>query len=271
MTALFEDKVVLITGAARGLGASHALAFAREGAKVAVSDICREQDGITYGMGSGTEMGRLVGEIKAMGRPAMGVTCDVSKAREVEAMAERVMDQFGRIDILVNNVAATNVPLWEVREEVWDLIVNVMLKGTYLCSKYVLPHMIKQRYGKIVNIGSTAARGHGRNAPYSAVKAGIQTLTLAMAKEVGEYGINVNCVSPGPVMTPMVEGAMREKVPDTDIPSSHLYDKAIKQFSILGQEITPADITEAVLFLSSEKARNIDGSNIYVDGGFLSI
>jgi len=271
MPARFEGKVAIITGAAHGLGASHALAFAREGASVAVTDIAHDLPEARYGMGKEAEMNSVVKEIRGMGRRAIGIRCDVSKAKDVENMVQRVVDEFGKIDILVNNagIAFVATPIWEFTEEAWDLTVDIMLKGTFLCSKYVLPHMIKQRYGKIVNTGSIGARGQRNNDPYCAAKAGIHVLTLAMAKDVGEYNINVNCVSPGCVLTPMQRGAIKDAAPDT--PADEAYATACQRFHILGREITAQDISNAVLFLCSEEARNVNGHVLFVDGGFLGI
>jgi len=273
MPARFEGKVAIVTGAAHGLGASHALSFAREGANVVVTDICQDLPEARYGMGQEQEMNSVVKEIKGMGRRAIGIRCDVSKAKDVESMVQRAVAEFGKIDILVNNAGIPFVAtaIWDVTEEAWDRTVDIMLKGTYLCSKYVLPHMIEQKYGKIVNTGSIGSRGQRHNAPYSAVKAGIQVLTLAMAKDVGEYNINVNCVSPGCVYTPMMRGACKDAAPDMGIPEDQLYAAICKQYHVLGREIVAQDISNAVLFLCSEEARNVNGHVLFVDGGFLGI
>jgi 3-oxoacyl-[acyl-carrier protein] reductase len=222
-------------------------------------------------MGSEGEMNRVVKEIRALRRGAIAIKCDVTNAQDVESMVRRVVDEFDRIDILVNNagIAFAQTPVWEVDEETWDLTVDIMLKGTYLCSKYVLPHMIEQQYGKIVNASSIAARAQRYNAPYSAVKAAIEVLTLSMAKDAGEYNVNVNCVAPGGVRTPMVMGVFKDAIRDSGLSEDEFYAAACKQFSILGREITEEDISDAVLFLCSEKARNVNGQVLYVDGGFL--
>ena len=271
MPARFEGKVAIVTGAAHGLGASHALAFAREGANVVVTDICQDLPEARYAMGAEAEMNGVVKEIQDLGGRAIGIRCDVSNAKDVENMVQRVVDEFGKIDILINNagIAFTATPIWEVSEEAWDLTVDIMLKGTFLCCKYVLPHMIKQRYGKVVNIGSIGSRGQQHNAPYSATKAGIQIFTLAMAKDVGEYNININCVSPGSVYTSMMEDALKHALPD--VPGDVAYELGCKRFHILGREILPQDISNAVLFLCSEEARNVTGHVLFVDGGFLGI
>jgi NAD(P)-dependent dehydrogenase (short-subunit alcohol dehydrogenase family) len=273
MPTRFGGKVAIITGAAHGLGASHALAFAREGADVVVSDICQDLPEARYPMGAEEEMNSVVKEIQDMGRRVIGVKCDVSKAEDVEAMVQRAVGEFGKIDILVNNagIAFVATPIWEVTEAAWDITVDVMLKGTFLCCKYALPHMIKRKYGKIVNTGSIGSRGNRHNAPYSAVKAGIELFSLAMAKDVGEYNININCVSPGNVYTPMVQGALKDAAPDMGLKEEEAFDAICKQYHILGRKILPEDISNAVLFLCSEEARNVNGHVLFVDGGFLGI
>jgi 3-oxoacyl-[acyl-carrier protein] reductase len=224
-------------------------------------------------MGAEEEMNSVVKEIQDMGRRVIGIKCDVSQAKDVEEMVQRVVDEFGRIDILVNNagIAFVATPIWEVTEEVWNLTVDIMLKGTFLCSKYVLPHMIKHKYGKIVNTGSISSRGQRHAAPYAAVKAGIQLFTLAMAKDVGEYNININCVAPGGVYTPMARAACKDMSRDLGIPEDEFFGWVCKRAHILGREILAQDISNAVLFLCSEEARNVNGHVLYVDGGFLAI
>ena len=273
MAARLTGKVGIVTGAAHGMGASHAVALALAGADVAVTDIGQDVPEVPYAMGTETEMDTVVKEIQDSGRRAIGIRCDVSNAKDVDNMVQRVVDEFGKIDILVNNagIAIVATPVWEYTEEAWDKTVDIMLKGTFLCCKYVLPHMIKQKYGKIVNIGSPGARAQRHNAPYCAAKAGIHLLTLAMAKDVGEYNINVNCVAPGAVYTPMLAGALEDLGPDRGFPEGEAYETLCETFQILGREITTEDVSNAVLFLCSEEARNVNGQVLYVDGGFKNI
>ena len=273
MAGRLEGKVAIVTGAAHGMGASHAVALAKEGADVAVVDICHDIPYTQYSMGTEGERDSIVGEIRALGRRAIGVNCDVSKADEVERMVKRVVDEFGKIDILVNNaaIATGGGPLWEIGENEWDELMNVNLKGTFLCCKYVLPHMVKQQYGKIVNIGSVWGREGGVGAaPYSASKGGIHNFTHALAKDTAPYNINVNAVAPGLVRTPMWEAAETRHVTETGVAAEEIRAQWQKMLSILGREVLPQDVSNAVVFLASEEARNIDGMVIYVDGGHLA-
>ena len=147
-------------------------------------------------------------EVRSLGRRALAVKVDVAEEEEVKDMVKKTIDELGRLDILVNNAGMVVAikPLWEVTREEWDRIVAVDLTGTFLCCKYVLPHMMKQRSGKIINVGSIQGRqGLRGQAPYGACKAAIHNLTLSLAKNVAEYNINVNSVGPGAVKTYLVE------------------------------------------------------------------
>ena len=272
MVGRLEDKIAIVTGAAHGMGASHAVALAKEGADVAVVDICHDLPHTPYSLGAESERNSVVNEIQALGRQAIGIDCDVSKAGQVEKMVKRVVDKFGKIDILVNNAAIALVvtPLWEVREEQWDQIMDVNLKGTFLCCKYVLPHMIKQHYGKIINIGSVWGREGGLGAtPYSASKGGIHNLTHALAKDTAPYNINVNAVARGAVNTPMAQALGGIAAAAAGLKHDKLREQTRKTLSIFGRDVLPEDVSNAVVFLASNEARNIHGMVIYVDGGHL--
>jgi NAD(P)-dependent dehydrogenase (short-subunit alcohol dehydrogenase family) len=270
MAARLEGKVAIVTGAAHGMGASHAVALAREGADVAVVDICHDLPHAPYSLGTQGEQNSVVEEVQALRRRAIGVDCDVSKANEVEKMVKRVVDEFGRIDILVNNAAIALVatPLWEIREEQWDQLMEVNLTGPFLCCKYVLPHMIKQQYGKIINIGSVWGReGGAGGAPYSASKGGIHNFTHALAKDTAPYNINVNAVAPGLIRTPMQQAAERLTAAAMGLTPEEVYEQARQMLTIFDRDVPPGDVSNAVVFLASEEARNIHGMVIYVDGG----
>jgi len=269
-----EGKVAIVTGAAHGLGASHALALAREGSDVAAADICRDLPYPKYPLGTGDELNSVVKEIQALGRRAIAIKCDVTNSGEVEKMVKRVMDEFGKIDVLVNNagIQAIYAPVWECPEEAWDLTIDIHLKGTFLCCKYVLPHMIDQKSGKVINITSIAGReGQAGNSPYCAAKAGIVTFTHAIAKDVAPYNINVNCVGAGLVMTPMVRGVLGPIAEGMGISVEQVYAGSWGMYQILAREILPEDVSNAVVFLASEEARNINGQVTYVDGGHAAI
>ena len=186
------------------MGYSHCLALAREGADIAAADICANIDGI-YELAD--DLSDVVSEVRKLGRQAVGVKCDVSKSAEVKAMVNTTLHEFGHIDILVNNagIEAFNL-VQDISEEEWDNVLDVDLKGVFLCTKYVLPHMIEQRSGKIINISSVFGyQGAPMVAHYCAAKFGIVGFTEALAREVAEHNINANAVGPGAINTKMTD------------------------------------------------------------------
>lgn len=249
-----KGLVAIVTGGARGIGRACALALAREGADVAVSDVESPE--------------RTVTEIRNLGRKAFGLRTDVSKKSEVGRMVETVLREFGKIDILVNNAGTCQrVTLEEISEEQWDRDINTILKGSFLCTQAVLPHMKKQGKGKIVNISSIsgkiggavskktddpALRGSRSGPAYAAAKGGLIALTKWIAKDVGAYGIYVNSVAPGGVNTLMTKGFA---YPVNDLPIARMGE--------------PDDIAEAVVFLSSSASNYITGQTLNVDGGWV--
>jgi len=274
MAGRVEGKVAIVTGAAHGMGRSHCLVLAREGADIAAVDIAHDVPLNRYSLGSEDELSSAVNEIQALGRRAIGIKCDVSKGAEVEQMVERVVNEFGKIDILVNNVGVTGAsgPITEMTEEEWDFMLAVNLKSQFLCCKYVLPHMMKQQYGKVINIGSVNGReGSAGTTAYCAAKGGVHNFTHALAKEAAPYNINVNCVAPCAVDTPMLQAGAAMAPERYGIKEEKFYDYFCEMMHILGREITVEDISNAVLFLASEESRNIDGSVIYVDGGHIRV
>ncbi|MEM4375163.1 MAG: mycofactocin-coupled SDR family oxidoreductase [Nitrososphaerota archaeon] len=274
MTGRFQGKVVLVTGAARGMGRSHALGFAREGANVVVNDVCHDISTVPVPMSRASELESLVREIQSMGVSALPVIADVSNSLEVKGMVEEAIDVYGRIDILVNNAGVASVAkVVDMSEEMWDAVINVNLKGAFLCSKYVAPYMMKQRYGRIINISSTEGLiGTPGMAHYVASKHGLIGLTKVLAQELAPYWITVNAICPGDVGT------------EAFFKLSEIYPGFAEEISRLqgvyslfpGYEdfkkplLEPKDITSAVLWLASEEARYITGTTLVVDAGFSS-
>ena len=238
MARKVQDKVAIVTGAAHGMGRSHCLVLAREGADIAAVDICRDVPLNRYALGTEGELNSLVKEVKATGRRAIGIKCDVSKGAEVERMVEKVVKEFGKIDILVNNVGMVGAggPVIEMTEEQWDLMLAVNLKSQFLCCKYVLPYMMKQKSGKIINLGSVNGReGSAGTTAYCAAKAGVHNFTHGLAKEVAEYNINVNCVAPCAVNTPMLQSGAATAQEKYGIKAEDFYDFFCKYMHILGR------------------------------------
>jgi 3-oxoacyl-[acyl-carrier protein] reductase len=240
-----EGKVALVTGAAQGIGRSIALVLAREGARISVSDINLEKAQETRQ------------EIESLGREALAVGGNVAQAADAEAMVQKTVEKFGRLDILVNNAGITkDQVLLRMKEEDWDLVMAVNLKGVFLLTKCVLRPFLKQKGGKVVNIASiSGVMGNPGQANYSASKAGILGFTRSVAREYASRNIQVNAIAPG-----FIDTAMSQAIPQKE------RDLLIKQIPMerLGK---PEDIAEAVLFLSSPAADYITGQVLNVNGG----
>jgi 3-oxoacyl-[acyl-carrier protein] reductase len=248
----FDGKVAVVTGASRGIGRAIALALAGEGCKVVVN-YEKNRD----------KANEVVEAIRRTKAEAIAAKCDVSVRNEVEAMFKTIIDEFGKVDILVNNAAiGIAALLLETTDELWERTLNVNLKGVFLCTQVAAKYMIQKRYGKIVNIASNSAFGiavWGETA-YAASKAGVMQLTKTAAFELGQYGINVNCVAPGAVDTDMLKGDMSDQQYAELVNSK----KAMSSLGTIGK---PKDIANAVLFFASDASHFITGKTLLVDGG----
>lgn len=238
-----ERTVALVTGGGRGLGEAICCTLAREGAYVAVADV------------SLADAVRVSDAINRMGSRAIAIKADVSSEQEVKAMVAKTIEALGTIDILVNNAGICyQGPVADMSVETWDRVLDVNLKGTFLCSREVIPTFKQKRSGKIVNLGSQAGQVGGLvvGANYAASKAGVICLTKSLAKELAPFGVNVNCIAPGVIDTEMTQPFPREEMV-----------KAIP----LGKVGEPEDVADAVLFLVSQESKYITGQTISVNGG----
>jgi NAD(P)-dependent dehydrogenase (short-subunit alcohol dehydrogenase family) len=245
-----DQKVAIVTGAARGIGKQIALTFAGEGADVTIADII--------------DMEGTAQEIKDLGRKVMAIKTDISRKAEVKNLIDTTIDNFKRIDILVNNAGAIqNAPLLEMSEEDWDLVQSVNLKGTFLCCQAVAKHMLARKYGKIINISSTAGVRMVVNAGlanYASSKAGIIQLTRVCAVELSPQGINVNAIAPGAFPSDM------HYIRRTPEQAEELRQRLGKH-SLLGRIGTLEELANVALFLASDDSSYITGQVICVDGG----
>jgi 3-oxoacyl-[acyl-carrier protein] reductase len=244
------DKVAIITGGAEGIGKAYAEGFAKEGAKIVVADI--DVKAATA----------LVLSLNKQGYPAIQIKTDVSEQKDTESLVKQTLTKFGRIDILVNNAAmfsrnpATRAFTWELDPDEWDKLMKVNLKGVFLCCRAVLPQMIKQKKGKIINIASSLAfQGAAQLTHYSASKGGVLTFSRALAREVGQYNINVNSLCPGFTLS---------------MPEETLTDER-RQYEVGGRILKraeyPQDLVGTAVYLASSDSDFVTGQAIVVDGG----
>jgi NAD(P)-dependent dehydrogenase (short-subunit alcohol dehydrogenase family) len=261
-----SGKVAIVTGGARGNGFAAAKLLAEQGADIVIADICEDMPTIPYAMSTLESMAEAVENIKKTGRKAIGVKCDVRKASDVEAMVQKTLETFGRIDILVNNAGNSSMmAIADMSEQEWDEVLDTHLKGTFLCCKYVVPKLIEQHSGKVINISSVGGhRGFGLGAHYCAAKHGIIGLTKSLAMEVADHNVNVNAVCPGTVWTPMMQGvAAFFGMEAEEAKEAFLAGQSFKD-----REITPEDIGQAVVWLSTEDSKCVTGQSILVDAGW---
>jgi 3-oxoacyl-(acyl-carrier-protein) reductase len=239
-----KDKVALITGAGSGIGEATAMRFSEEGAKVVINDVNLEG------------ANKVADKIKANGGEAIVLKADISKKDEVEGMIQKVIEQFGRLDILVNNAGINRDAFAKkMTEDDWDAVININLKGTFLCAQAAMKAMSKQNYGRIINTSSIGALGNLGQANYAASKCGVIGLTRTLALECARYNINVNCVAPGATKTPMTSKMPKEIV---DVITEKI---PLKRWG------EPKEIANMHIFLASDEASYITGQVIFVDGG----
>ncbi|MFC1971958.1 3-oxoacyl-[acyl-carrier-protein] reductase [Chloroflexota bacterium] len=240
------DRVAIVTGGGRGIGKAIALKLAEMGADVVVNDV-----------GDAEPAEAVAEEIRALNRQSQAILADVSSSTDVARLIEETTAVFGKLDILINNAGiARDQLLLRMTEDDWDKVLAVNLKSVFLCTKAALRPMIKQRWGRVINLSSvTGLVGNEGQANYTAAKAGIIGFTRTVAKEVASRGITVNAVAPG-----FIETAMTQKLGEK-------WEEEFKKRIPLGYPGSPQDVAEAVAFLASEEARYITGQVLGVDGG----
>ena len=249
-----QDRVAIVTGAGQGIGRAIALRLAEEGARVVCGDIDR------------AALDETVRLIAAAGGTAVAIEGDLTTAAPAQALIDATVERFGRVDILVNNVGGGRPGrIWELPEETWDGVLTLNLRAMFLCTRAAAPHMMRQRYGRIVSISSGAREGtpwsayYEGAAPYSTAKAGVHGFTRDVALELAEHGVTVNAVAPGPVDTERIGPALHHM--------DEVYEYSPSRMTPLRRLAQPIEIAHAVLFLASDEAAYITGHTLPVTGG----
>lgn len=244
-------RVALVTGASRGIGLGIAQRFALEGARVTLMDVDEQA------------LAAAVEELKGAGHEVLGFAGDVSDPDDVDRTVNGTVERFGQLDILVNNAGVIRDNLiYKMSVEDWDTVMRVHLRGSFLCTKASQKHMVERGYGRIINLSSTSALGNRGQANYAAAKAGLQGFTRTLAIELGRYGITVNAVAPGFIVTDMTRAtADRVGVPFDEFVKARAADTPVRRVGY------PEDIAAAALYFASEEAGFVTGQVLYVAGG----
>ncbi|CAM4188624.1 mycofactocin-coupled SDR family oxidoreductase [Nocardia ninae] len=266
-----DDKVAVITGGARGQGRAHAVALAAAGADIVVCDIAEQIASVPYPMSAEDDLAETAKLVEETGRRCVPLRADVRSQTEMNAVAQRAIDDFGHIDILIANAGiASNAPIAEMGDEMWQDMIDTNLNGVFHSIRAVLPHMIERRWGRIVATSSIVARMGVRNAGhYAAAKWGVVGLVKSVSLEVVEYGITVNAVLPGGVDTDMIQNpAMyRLMLPDKENPTREDVMEMFAAGPPNGDLIAPDEVADAVLLLVSEHGRHFNGEALTISGG----
>jgi len=241
-----KGRVALITGSGRGIGKAAAHALGREGVRIVITDI------------DSVAVEQACGDLAAQNVEAIGIVADVCNEEQVDALARQSIKTFGKVDILVNNAGFTRDKyLTKMPTQDWDAVIDTILRGAFLCTKAVLPSMIEQRWGRVINISSRAHLGNPGQTNYSAAKAGLIGFTRALAMEQGKFNITANAIAPGFIETELVKA----------LPT---YEK-LREIALSRNPVprlgTPEDIANAILFLASDRASFITGDTLHVTGG----
>jgi SDR family mycofactocin-dependent oxidoreductase len=270
----FDGRVAFITGAARGQGRAHAVALAREGADIVVSDWFGELDSVRYPMPGSSELEETVKLVEAEGRRCISGEADVRDLEVLEALVARATDEFGRIDIACANagIATTaGLPVYETSAEIWRQVIDIDLTGVFNTIRAVGPGMVERRYGRIIATASMMGRTGAPNlAGYASAKWGVIGLVKCAAHDFAPHGVTVNAIAPGNVDTPMIQNEAVRKLmrPDLENPTREDAAEAFQRLHVIPMPwVQPEEISRAVLYLAAEEAGGISGTVMSIDAG----
>ncbi|MGR3763375.1 3-hydroxybutyrate dehydrogenase [Rossellomorea sp. NS-SX7] len=255
---MVNEKVVFITGAARGIGFEIGEHFAQNGAKVVLSDI--NQEGLD----------EAVDDLKDRGFDAIGIKCDVTNEDEVKAGIDKTVEHYGRIDVLINNAGIQHVaPIEEFPIEKFELLIKIMLTAPFIATKFAFPHMKKQKFGRIINMASiNGLIGFAGKAAYNSAKHGVIGLTKVSALEGAEHGITVNAMCPGYVDTPLVRNQLKDISSTRGVPLEKVLEEVIYPLVPQKRLLSVEEIADYTMFLASDKAKGVTGQAVVLDGGY---
>jgi SDR family mycofactocin-dependent oxidoreductase len=271
---VLDGKVAFITGAARGQGRSHAVAFAEEGADLLLVDVCADIMGVRYPLGRAQQLEETARRCREYGSRVTTMRCDVRVQSDLDAAVARGLEEFGQIDVLVNNagVGSPAGPVWELSEEQWLLLLDIDLNGVFRASKAVIPHMIEREQGCILSTSSAAGlKGFGSDANYVAAKHGVVGLTKNMAIDLAPHGIRVNCVCPGSVRDdPHLDSAMLKGVAEEFGVPIDQHEQEFASYHLLPVLMEARDISRAYVWLASDDCVRVTGAILSLDAGFIT-
>ncbi|MEE1789321.1 mycofactocin-coupled SDR family oxidoreductase [Streptomyces sp. BE308] len=268
-----QGKTVIVTGAARGVGRACALAFAREGADLALLDVCGDIDGVPYPLGTTSQLAHTAGLCREQGAAVLTAEADIRDRDALRTAVDRTVERFGRVDVLVNNAgiaAPSGKPAHEVTEDEWQVMIDINLTGAWRMTSVVGPLMLAQRSGSVINVASTAGLVGYRNfAGYAASKHGLIGLTKATALDYAPLKVRVNALCPGSIRDDgRAEGRMLAEIARSlDLPVAE-HEETFVQSQPMNALIEPEDVAGAALWLASDESRQVTGSVLTVDGGF---
>ena len=255
---MLKDKVELITGAASGIGLAIAQEFAREGAKVVISDLNKEA------------ADQAAEELKAQGHEALAVSCDVTNEEEIDRSFVETIETYGRLDILVNNAGLQHVvPLEEFPTDKFEFLLKVMLTAPFIATKKALPLMKEQQFGRIINMASiNGLIGFAGKAAYCSAKHGVIGLTKVSALEAAPFGVTVNALCPGYVDTPLVQKQLADLAVTRNVPLEKVFEEVIYPLVPQKRLLSVQEIADYAVFLASDKAKGVTGQAVVMDGGY---